>query len=103
MLTVLSVWLPLAVSMKPKSKAVKAPSVTGTALRWALPEANAGTPTVATAAHANHGTYFLLNRIPGLSPSDGPRLRPKTTNPNVTSQRLLHMRGAKPAGCSSDD
>src|SRR4051794_21459581 len=68
-----------------------------------LPEAKAGTLTVAIAAHANHGKYFLLNPIPGLSPSDGPRSRPNTTSRMRRSQRLLRMREAKPLECSSDD
>src|SRR3954447_24033342 len=76
---------------------------TGSAGADGLPDAKAGTPTVAIAAHANHGKYFFLNPIPGLSPSDGPRLRPKITRRQRTSQRLLHMRGAKASMCSSYD
>src|SRR5690242_21026867 len=74
MLTTLSVsgW---PFSRKPKSKASMLALVSALAADGeeedgaaALPHANAGTPTAAIAAHANHGKYCFLNPIPSFPP-----------------------------------
>ncbi len=83
--------------MKPKSNTVIAASVTGAAGDdGVLAVAKAGTPAAAIAAHASHGTYFFLNPIPGPLPLRRTGSHQKLIAQFSTSQRLLHMRGAKP-------